>query len=67
MDDDDEDETGGTWGTRDMSYKQSFTISSVKSKPRREDPPPSYFVEPIEGPHKSVSSVIQSNWETTDR
>lgn len=67
--DDDDDDNDSSWGMRDLSYKSTFTKSSVKSKPRRDDPPPSYSIEPIEGPHKHVSSVIQSNKsrETSDR
>lgn len=59
--DNDDDDDDSRWGMRDLGYKSSFTKSSVKSKPRREDPPPSYSIEPIEGPHKHVSSVIQSS------
>lgn len=60
-DDDDDDEDNGSWGMRDYSYKPSYTKSGVKTKPRRDDPPPSYTIEPIEDTHKNVSSVIMSN------
>ncbi|XP_039253540.2 ADP-ribosylation factor GTPase-activating protein 3-like [Styela clava] len=60
MDDNDSDDDNNTWKTRDFSYKQTFSKNDTKTKPSRNDPP-SYSIEPINDPHKNISSVIISN------